>query len=71
MDVVVGIDDVARPKPAPDVLLRAAGLLGIPIGNRVFVGNFVVDAMAARVAGRGFVAVLTGTTAGWGSRGIR
>ncbi|MYH51692.1 MAG: HAD hydrolase-like protein, partial [Gemmatimonadetes bacterium] len=39
VDLVVGIDDVPRPKPAPDGLLRAAGVLGIPVGDCVFVGD--------------------------------
>ena len=62
VEVVVGIDDVPRPKPAPDGLVRAAGALGIPVGDCVFVGDSEVDAMAARGAGMGFVAVLSGTT---------
>ena len=62
VDVVVGFDDVARPKPAPDGLLRAAGSLGIAIGDCVYVGDSEVDAMAAQGAGMAFVAVLSGTT---------
>lgn len=62
VDVVVGSDDVPRPKPAPDGLLRAAGALGLATGDCVFVGDSEVDAKAARDAGMGFVAVLTGTT---------
>lgn len=62
VDVIVGIDDVPRPKPAPDGLLRAAGLLGIPAGDCVYVGDSEVDAMAAQAAGMAFVAVLSGTT---------
>lgn len=62
VDVVVGSDDVPRPKPAPDGLLRAAGALGLATGDCVFVGDSEVDAQAARDAGMGFVAVLTGTT---------
>ena len=62
VDVVVGADDVPRPKPAPDGLLLAADLLGIPTGNCVFVGDSEVDAMAAEAAGVPFVAVLSGTT---------
>ena len=63
VEVIVGADDVPRPKPAPDGLLRAVGSLGIPAGDCVFVGDSEVDARAARAAGMGFVAVLSGTTA--------
>ena len=62
VEVIVGADDVPRPKPAPDGLLRAAGRLGIPTGDCVFVGDSEVDAMAAQAAGVAFVAVLSGTT---------
>ena len=62
VEVVVGSDDVPRPKPAPDGLLRATRLLGIPIGDCVFVGDSEVDAKAAQAVGMGFVAVLSGTT---------
>ena len=62
VEVVVGADDVPRPKPAPDGLLQAAAWLGIPTGDCVFVGDSEVDAMAAQAAGVAFVAVLSGTT---------
>ena len=63
VEVIVGADDVPRPKPAPDGLLQAADSLKIPAGDCVFVGDSEVDAQAARAAGIGFVAVLSGTTA--------
>ena len=62
VDVVVGSDDVPRPKPAPDGLIKAAGTLGIATADCVYVGDSEVDAKAARTAGMGFVAVLSGTT---------
>ncbi len=62
VDVVVGSDDVPRPKPAPDGLLRAARALRLATADCVFVGDSEVDAKAAEDAGMGFVAVLTGTT---------
>lgn len=62
VQVIVGFDDVPRPKPAPDGLLRAADLVGIPAGDCVYIGDSEVDAMAAQAAGVAFVAVLSGTT---------
>ncbi len=62
VEVVVGSDDVPRPKPAPDGLIKAAGALGIATADCVFVGDSEVDAKAARDADMCFVAVLTGTT---------
>ena len=62
VEVIVGFDDVPRPKPAPDGLLIAARSLGIPAGDCVYVGDSEVDAMAAEAAGVPFVAVLSGTT---------
>ena len=59
---IVGADDVPRPKPAPDGLMRAADLLGIPLSQCIFVGDSAVDAMAAEALGVAFVAVLSGTT---------
>lgn len=47
VNVVVGSNDVPRPKPAPDGLLRLAGALGNATGDCVFVGDSEVDAKAA------------------------
>lgn len=59
MDCVVGADDVARPKPAPDVLLRGAELLGAAPERTLYVGDTPFDTLAARAAGMKCAAVTT------------
>jgi AHBA synthesis associated protein len=51
---------VARPKPAPDIVLRAIDLLGVQPGNAVMVGDAVTDLASARSAGVTAVAALWG-----------
>ncbi len=48
------------PKPCPDVLEKAAKLLGIAPGQAVYVGDTDYDRIAAEAAGMGFLG------AGWG-----
>ena len=62
IEVIVGGDDVSRYKPDPEGLNKAAGLLGIPTGQCVYVGDSEVDARAAEAAGMPFIPVLSGTT---------
>jgi phosphoglycolate phosphatase/AHBA synthesis associated protein len=50
-DVLVGGTDVPRPKPAPDMVLRACELLGIPAGETLVVGDSRYDREAAGAAG--------------------
>jgi phosphoglycolate phosphatase len=50
-DVLVGGDEVARPKPAPDGLLQAAALLGCPPRECAYIGDAPADMGAARAAG--------------------
>lgn len=58
---VVGSDQVAHPKPAPDSVLRALAELGHGTGPaRVFVGDSVLDMRSGRAAGVRVIA------AGWG-----
>ena len=59
MDCVVGADDVACAKPAPDVLLKAAELLGAAPENTIYVGDTPLDAQAAVNAGMKCVCVTT------------
>ncbi|TML57892.1 MAG: HAD family hydrolase [Actinobacteria bacterium] len=50
-EVVVASDEVAEPKPAPDVYLRAAELLGSPASETVALEDSPPGAAAARAAG--------------------
>ncbi|MBD2892217.1 Phosphoglycolate phosphatase [Actinomadura sp. RB99] len=57
---VIGSDEVARPKPAPDIVERALGLLGARPDEAVMVGDAVTDLRSARAAGVGAIAALWG-----------
>jgi HAD superfamily hydrolase (TIGR01509 family) len=48
---MVGADDVAQPKPAPDVYLRAASLLGFPPSRCIAVEDSPTGVAAATAAG--------------------
>ncbi len=49
--VVLGPEDVARPKPAPDMLLAAITRLNLPPRDVLYVGDMTVDIETARAAG--------------------
>ncbi|HZY84849.1 MAG TPA: HAD-IA family hydrolase [Gemmataceae bacterium] len=51
LDVVLGPEDVARPKPAPDMLLAALPRLGVAAAEALYVGDMTVDVETARAAG--------------------
>jgi phosphoglycolate phosphatase len=51
VDVVLGPEDVARPKPAPDMLLAALDRLGVAEDEALYVGDMGVDVQTARAAG--------------------
>lgn len=55
--LVVGMNDVPRPKPAPDMLLRCTTHFGVPPDRALYVGDSPSDATAARAAGIRFLAV--------------
>ncbi|MFK0121024.1 HAD-IA family hydrolase [Streptomyces sp. NPDC090994] len=61
-DAVLGSDEVARAKPAPDIVLKAMELLGADPGRTVMVGDAVTDLASARGAGVTAVAALWGET---------
>jgi HAD superfamily hydrolase (TIGR01509 family) len=54
-DLAVGVLDVARPKPAPDMLLLCLERLGVAAGEAVYVGDQPTDLEAAEGAGIRFV----------------
>lgn len=59
-DYVLGSDEVARAKPAPDIVLRGLELLQAKPEDAVMVGDAVTDIAAARGAGVDAVAALWG-----------
>ncbi len=54
-DTVVGANDAARPKPAPDLVLEACRRLRVEPERAVLVGDSAYDRDAARAAGSPFV----------------
>ncbi|RME35610.1 MAG: HAD family hydrolase [Deltaproteobacteria bacterium] len=62
---VVTSRDVERPKPAPDMLVKAAERLGLHPQELVFVGDSELDRRAAEAAGTRFVAYGNHVSARW------
>jgi 2-phosphoglycolate phosphatase len=60
-DVVLGPEDVPRPKPAPDMLLAALKRLDISPDEALYVGDMTVDVETARGAGVKVWIVATGS----------
>ena len=50
-DVVIGVEDIDEPKPAPDIYLRACQLLGVAPPRSVALEDSPPGAAAARAAG--------------------
>lgn len=63
-DHVIGGDEVARAKPAPDIVLRAIDLLGVAPERAMMIGDAVTDIASAR--GAGVLAV----AATWGAHDV-
>ncbi|MEU3569788.1 HAD-IA family hydrolase [Kitasatospora sp. NPDC036755] len=57
-DHVIGSDEVARAKPAPDIVLRALELLDVEPRSAMMIGDAVTDLASARGAGVGAVAAV-------------
>jgi pyrophosphatase PpaX len=60
VEVIVTHPDTSEHKPRPAPLLLAADRLGVAADQAVYVGDAVVDVMAAKAAGMSSVAVLWG-----------
>jgi len=60
---VISADEVPKPKPAPDGLLRALDLVGLENDQAIYVGDDLRDIQAARAAG------LYSVGAAWGYLG--
>jgi phosphoglycolate phosphatase len=57
LETAVGISDVPRPKPHPDVIVECLARLGVAPDAALYVGDAESDLLAARAAGVAFVAV--------------
>jgi phosphoglycolate phosphatase len=62
LDFIIGREDVAVPKPAPEGILCALQRLGGQKAETLYIGDSHIDARAAQNAGTDFAAVTTGTT---------
>lgn len=63
-DVVVGIDQIVEPKPAPEALTHAMALMGVSAHQSIFIGDSHLDAQASAAAGVPFLL----HTGGYGTR---
>ena len=59
-DVVVGLGDAARPKPAPEPMLRVLDRFALPPAQLLFVGDSRLDARCAELSRVRFAAHLGG-----------
>lgn len=57
-DVIQGYESGIRGKPYPDLLIRVAERTGIKPGECVYVGDALVDCLAARYAGMYFIHIV-------------
>jgi len=54
-EIILTVDDVKNPKPAPDILLEACRLLGVELNQALFIGDTLIDKKAGDRAGLFFV----------------
>jgi HAD superfamily hydrolase (TIGR01509 family) len=60
VDLLVGGDQIAHPKPAPDGLMAVAQRLGLETAGLAYIGDAPMDLLAARAAGARSVAAAWG-----------
>lgn len=60
-DIILGPEDVARPKPAPDLVLAALERLALKASDALYIGDMAVDIQTARAAGVAVWIVPTGS----------
>jgi 2-phosphoglycolate phosphatase len=61
VDIVLGPEDVAWPKPAADMLLAALHRLAVPPAQALYIGDMTIDIATARAAGVAVWVVPTGS----------
>jgi HAD superfamily hydrolase (TIGR01509 family) len=61
VDAAFGPEDVARPKPAPDMLRAALAWLRVPAAEALYIGDMVVDIETALAGGVRVWVVATGS----------
>ncbi len=71
IDALFGPEDVARPKPAPDMLLAALKRLDVTAGETLYIGDMRLDIQAGRAAGVHVWVVPTGSDAAEDLRAAR
>ncbi|MDR1410432.1 MAG: HAD-IA family hydrolase [Oscillospiraceae bacterium] len=62
VDLVLGIETYAAPKPAPDGVWLALEKLGVPRERALYIGDSFVDMQTASASAVAFAGVTTGTT---------
>ena len=51
IDCIIGGDEVANGKPAPDIVFKACDLLGVSVEETILVGDSIYDMEAAKASG--------------------
>lgn len=60
IDVLIGIEDAPKVKPAPDPLIECARRMGVARAGCIYIGDTSIDLKAGKAAGMATAGVLTG-----------